>query len=36
VPSGGRVVEASFPGQRSEELLDGVLDCGPLWGRRPL
>jgi hypothetical protein len=34
-PSGGRVAEASFPAQRSEELLGGVLDHGPLRGRCP-
>jgi hypothetical protein len=32
---GGRVTKASFPARRSEELLGGVLDHGPLWGRRP-
>jgi hypothetical protein len=35
VLSGGRVAEASFPARHSEELLDGVLDRGSLWGRCP-
>jgi hypothetical protein len=34
-PSGGREAKASFPTQRHEELLGGVLNHGPSWGQCP-